>query len=282
MQVSVIGAGTMGTGIALVCARSGHQVHLMDKNEVMLKKAEAKLLKMLNRDVQKGRITKQDQEKIYQSIVLMQEMNGLAGSEIVIEAVSEKIELKKKIFQELANICSKSALLLSNTSSLSITEIAAGCKNEERILGFHFFNPAPIMPLVEVVRGMKSSEEKVREAFQFAKDLGKTPVVVNDTPGFIVNRIARPYYNEALNILGNQIATVEQIDEIMTKAGGFKMGPFALQDLIGIDINFATTQSVYTHFFQEDRFRPSRIQQRMVQAGRLGKKSGGGFYDDNE
>lgn len=282
MQVSVIGAGTMGTGIALVCARSGHQVHLMDKNEVMLKKAEAKLLKMLNRDVQKGRITKQDQEKIYQSIVPMQEMNGLAGSEIVIEAVSEKIELKKKIFQELANICSKSALLLSNTSSLSITEIAAGCKSEERILGFHFFNPAPIMPLVEVVRGMKSSEEKVREAFQFAKDLGKTPVVVNDTPGFIVNRIARPYYNEALNILGNQIATVEQIDEIMTKAGGFKMGPFALQDLIGIDINFATTQSVYTHFFQEDRFRPSRIQQRMVQAGRLGKKSGGGFYDDNE
>jgi 3-hydroxybutyryl-CoA dehydrogenase len=279
MQVSVIGAGTMGSGIALVCARKGHQVKLLDANQSVLEKAQSFLQKILSRDVEKGKITESEKEKIYQLILPTQSIEQLSDSEIVIEAVPERLDLKKKIFQDLTNICSEDALLLSNTSSISITEIAAGCKGEERILGLHFFNPAPVMPLVEVIRGMKSSEENVQKVVQFAKDLGKVPVTCNDSPGFIVNRIARPYYNESLNILGNRIATPEQIDEIMTKAGGFRMGPFALQDLIGIDINFATTESVYTNFFHEGRFKPSRIQQRMVQAGRLGRKTGGGFYD---
>lgn len=282
MRIGVIGAGTMGTGIALVCARSGHQVRLMDQNDTILAKAKETIKKRLERDYQKGKITEQEREMIEHSINLVQVMDLMKDCEIVIEAVSEKMELKKRIFQELATICSETTLLLSNTSSLSITAIAAGCQHEERILGLHFFNPAPIMPLVEVVQGMKSSKVNVERTVQFAKNLGKTPVIAKDTPGFIVNRIARPFYNEALKILEGRIATVEQIDEIMTKAGGFKMGPFALQDLIGIDINFATTKSVYTHFFYEDRFKPSRIQQLMVQAGRLGKKSGGGFYDDSK
>lgn len=279
MRVGVVGAGTMGTGIAFVCARRGHHVLLMDQNEGILERAKSDLQEMLERERQKDRITPQEQEQIEQSIEYVQELDVMAGQEIVIEAVSEEIDLKKRIFQQLAAICSESTLLLTNTSSLSITEIAAGCLHEERILGFHFFNPAPVMPLVEVVRGMKSSGTNIQRAVQFAKDLGKIPVVVENTPGFIVNRIARPYYNEALKILEERVTTFDQIDQILTKAGGFKMGPFALQDLIGIDINLATTQTVYTNFFQEDRFRPSRIQQQMVEAGRLGRKSGEGFYD---
>lgn len=277
--VGVVGAGTMGAGIALVCAKAGHRVLLLDANQAVLDKAQAYLYAALSKDVDKGKITEQQKEETYQSIVPVQEMASLKNCEIVIEAVPERLELKKTVFSSLAEICDSNALLLTNTSSISITEIAGGLRNPQRIIGFHFFNPAPVMPLIEVIRGKKSSEEHVQKAFQFAQQLGKTPVLVTDTPGFIVNRVARPYYNEALRILGDGIAGVEQIDRIMKEAGGFKMGPFELQDLIGIDINFATTASVYEGFFQEGRFRPSRIQQRMVQAGNLGRKTGEGFYE---
>ncbi|RXT08798.1 3-hydroxyacyl-CoA dehydrogenase NAD-binding domain-containing protein [Ammoniphilus sp. CFH 90114] len=281
-QVGVIGAGTMGAGIALVCARKGHRTWLLDANPVVLDKAQSYLQATLKKDVEKGKITEQQKEEIYQSIVPVSEIQALANCDIVIEAVPERLELKKSIFSSLVDICSPEALLLTNTSSISITEIAGGLKNPERILGFHFFNPAPVMPLVEVIHGKKSSPENTEKAYQFAKDLGKVPVLVGDTPGFIVNRVARPYYNEGLRILGDRVATADQIDNIMKKAGGFKMGPFELQDLIGIDINFATTESVYTNFFHEGRFKPSRIQQRMVQAGNLGRKTGEGFYDYNK
>lgn len=277
--VGVIGAGTMGAGIALVCARRGHRVELLDANQAVLDKALGYLQSVLSKDVEKGKISGKQKEQTLERVQFVSDMQQLEACDIVIEAVPERLDLKKTIFGELSRICKSEALLLTNTSSISITEIAGGLPHPERILGFHFFNPAPVMPLVEVIRGKKSSEENVQAAYRFAEELGKVPVLVTDTPGFIVNRIARPYYNEALRILGDSVAGVEQIDRIMKRAGGFKMGPFELQDMIGIDINFATTQSVYNDFFQEGRFKPSRIQQRMVQAGSLGRKTGDGFYD---
>jgi 3-hydroxybutyryl-CoA dehydrogenase len=281
-KVGVIGAGTMGAGIALVCAKGENQVFLLDTNQAVLEKAQLYISSTLTKDVNKGRITEQQKEETYARVSWVRDIQQLQSCDIVIEAVPERLELKKSIFTSLTEVCSEEALLLTNTSSISITEIAGGMKNPERILGFHFFNPAPVMPLIEVIRGKKSSDENIEKAYQFAKDLGKTPVLVTDTPGFIVNRVARPYYNEALRITGDQVASIESIDKIMKKAGGFKMGPFELQDMIGIDINFATTESVYTNFFHEGRFKPSRIQQRMVQAGNLGRKSGEGFYEYNK
>ncbi|MDR7315642.1 3-hydroxyacyl-CoA dehydrogenase NAD-binding domain-containing protein [Brevibacillus nitrificans] len=277
--VGVIGAGTMGAGIALVCARREHGVLLLDANQTVLEKAKSYLISILSKDVEKGKISEQQKQETLERVQFVSDIEKLAPADIVIEAVPERLDLKKNIFGDLTRICRSDALLLTNTSSISITEIAGGLTHPERILGFHFFNPAPVMPLIEVIRGKKSSEENVQAAYQFAVDLGKVPVLVTDTPGFIVNRVARPYYNEALRILGDNVANVEQIDRIMKQAGGFKMGPFELQDMIGIDINFATTQSVYTDFFHEGRFKPSRIQQRMVQSGSLGRKTGDGFYD---
>jgi 3-hydroxybutyryl-CoA dehydrogenase len=280
-RLGVVGAGTMGAGIALVCARKGHHVSLLDANQTALEKAMSYIQSVLLRDEEKGKISGQQKEEILQSIHPVQEIGQLAECDIVIEAVSERLDLKKSIFRSLTEICRTDALLLTNTSSLSITEIAGGLPHPERILGLHFFNPAPVMPLVEVIRGKKSGEKEIECVYQFAKDLGKVPVLANDTPGFIVNRVARPFYNEALRILGDRVASVEQIDQIMKLAGGFKMGPFELQDLIGIDVNFAVTESVYSSFFHEGRFRPSRLQQRMVQAGTIGRKSGEGYYDYN-
>lgn len=269
-RVGIVGAGTMGAGIAQVCLQSGYQVFLCDANQDVLDKAEGSIT---------ARLQKLNMEDTLSNLHLNRELVELASCQVVIEAVPERLELKRSIFQELARVCANDTLLLSNTSSISITEIGAGMPQPERILGFHFFNPAPVMPLIEVIVGYQSGERETTQAIEFATKLGKKPVKVKDSPGFIVNRVARPYYNEALRIVGDGIASVEQIDRIMTGAGGFKMGPFALQDLIGIDINFATTQSLYQGFFQENRFKPSRLQQRMVQANTLGKKTGGGFYD---
>ncbi|MEK4798192.1 3-hydroxyacyl-CoA dehydrogenase NAD-binding domain-containing protein [Thermoactinomyces sp. FSL K6-2592] len=278
-QIGVVGAGTMGSGIALVCAKKGHRVLLLDVDPTMLEKAKAYFQSVLSRDVMKGRISEEGKASVFRSVQFVQDLKKLADSDIVIEAVSERMDLKKSIFRSLSEICRPDALLLTNTSSLSITEIAGGLRNPERILGMHFFNPAPVMPLVEVVRGKKSGEKQAKFVYEFAQNLGKVPVYANDTPGFIVNRVARPYYNEALRILEDRVAGVEQIDRILTEAGGFKMGPFELQDLIGIDVNFAVTESVYSGFFHERRFQPSRIQQKMVQAGTIGRKSGEGYYD---
>ncbi|AHD04833.1 3-hydroxyacyl-CoA dehydrogenase family protein [Paenibacillus larvae] len=276
--VGVVGAGTMGAGIALVCARQGYRVYLHDIKQEMLDKAQLYIASILNKDAAKGRISEQERHETYERVTPVQDIALLGKCDIVIEAVPEKPELKRVIFTRLTELCRSDALLLSNTSSLSITEIAGGLIYPERIIGFHFFNPAPVMPLIEIIRGHRSGEEAIEAACRFARELGKTPVLAEDSPGFIVNRVARPYYNEALRIMNDRIAGVEQIDRIMKQAGGFKMGPFELQDLIGIDINYATTESVYTRFFHESRFKPSRIQQRMIQAGSLGRKSGEGYY----
>ncbi|BFH66841.1 MAG: 3-hydroxyacyl-CoA dehydrogenase NAD-binding domain-containing protein [Paenibacillus dendritiformis] len=276
--VGIVGAGTMGAGIALVCARRGRRVYLQDIKPEVLDAAQAYIGSILAKDVAKGRISEEEKRKTHELVEPMQDMAALRSCPIVIEAVPEKLELKRSVFARLTELCGSDALLLSNTSSLSITELAAGLPHPERIIGFHFFNPAPVMPLVEVIRGHKSGEACVAAARRFAEELGKVPVLAEDSPGFIVNRVARPYYNEALRIMGDRVASPAQIDRIMKQAGGFKMGPFELQDLIGLDVNLATTESVYARFYHESRFKPSRIQQRMVQAGSLGRKTGEGFY----
>ncbi|WP_430110202.1 3-hydroxyacyl-CoA dehydrogenase family protein [Paenibacillus sp. B1-33] len=276
--VGIIGAGTMGAGIALVCARRGRRVRLQDIKPEVLDAAQAYIGSVLSKDVAKGKISVEEQRSTHELIELVQDMAAVSSCSIVIEAIPEKLELKRSVFVRLTELCGSDALLLSNTSSLSITELAAGLPHPERIIGFHFFNPAPVMPLVEVIRGHKSADACVAAARRFAEELGKVPVLAEDSPGFIVNRVARPYYNEALRIISDRVAKPEQIDRIMNQAGGFKMGPFELQDMIGLDVNLATTESVYTRFNHESRFKPSRIQQRMVQAGSLGRKTGEGFY----
>ncbi|WP_051613970.1 3-hydroxyacyl-CoA dehydrogenase family protein [Paenibacillus sp. UNC217MF] len=277
-MVGIIGAGTMGAGIALVCARQGRRVRLQDIKPEVLEAAQTYIGTVLSKDVAKGKISAEEKRSTHNLIELVQDMAALSSCSIVIEAIPENLELKRSVFARLTELCSSDALLLSNTSSLSITELAAGLPHPERIIGFHFFNPAPVMPLVEVIRGHKSADACIAAARRFAEELGKVPVLAEDSPGFIVNRVARPYYNEALRIISDRVAKPEQIDRIMKQAGGFKMGPFELQDLIGLDVNLATTESVYTRFNHESRFKPSRIQQRMVQAGSLGRKTGEGFY----
>ncbi|MGH7826382.1 MAG: 3-hydroxyacyl-CoA dehydrogenase NAD-binding domain-containing protein, partial [Candidatus Binatia bacterium] len=199
-------------------------------------------------------------------------------SALTIEAAPEKLELKRDIFKQLDAICEPETLLATNTSSFSVTAIAASTRYPERVLGLHYFNPPPLMALVEVIEGDRTSKEAIDKATRLMREMGKTPARTKDTPGFIVNRIARPFYNEALRILGDGDAALDAIDRIMKEAGNFRMGPFELMDLIGNDVNFAATESLYRSFFEDARFRPSPIQQRMVMGGNLGRKTGRGFY----
>ncbi|WP_019121890.1 3-hydroxyacyl-CoA dehydrogenase NAD-binding domain-containing protein [Brevibacillus massiliensis] len=280
--VGVVGSGTMGSGIAQVISQSGSSVLLYDINETVVNRAIAKISGQLDRLHEKGKLSEADclaaKERIRPAVNLVE----LQHCELVIEAAPERLEIKRDLFRQLDECCRRETILATNTSSFSVTEMGGFTSRAERVAGLHFFNPAPLMPLVEVIRGIKTAEETVSWLYRFACDLGKSPVICEDTPGFIVNRVARPYYNEALRILGDRIATAEQIDRIMKKAGAFRMGPFELQDLIGIDINFSTTESVHAGFFGDPRFRPHTYQQRMMQAGKLGRKAGGGFYDYDE
>lgn len=276
--VGVVGSGTMGSGIAQTCVQHGFRVLLYDLNDAIVQKAFTQIKKRLNRLVEKGKMEEQTFQDSISRIETCTDLSLMKACDLVIEAVSEKINIKKEIFQALDEHCPEQTILTTNTSSFSVTEIASVTKTGERVAGLHFFNPVPLMPLVEVVRGVKTSEDTLKKLAQFVSSLHKDPVVCEDTPGFIVNRIARPFYNEALKIAGERLAKPEQIDRIMKKAGRFKMGPFELQDLIGIDVNFSTTETVYNSFFGEERFRPHYLQQRMVQSGKLGRKAGEGYY----
>ncbi|MBL7981447.1 MAG: 3-hydroxybutyryl-CoA dehydrogenase [Flavobacteriales bacterium] len=277
MKVAVIGAGTMGSGIAQVAAQAGHNVVLFDTRLEAVDKALAGLRMTLDKLVEKGKLTAGQADRIHGRITPASDLMDLAGSGLVIEAIIEDLGIKQRLFSELEGIVATDAILATNTSSLSVTAIAGGLKHPERMVGLHFFNPAPLLPLVEVVPGLATDEALAPRMMALMQAWGKTPVVCKDTPGFIVNRVARPFYGEAIRIYEEGIADMPTIDAAM-KSAGFKMGPFELMDLIGNDINFTVTKTVWEAFFYDQRYKPSFTQQRQVESGRLGRKSGRGYY----
>ncbi len=279
MKIGILGAGTMGSGIAQVAAQNGHETILVDMNQEMLNKAEDSLDKVLSRLVEKDKISADDKINIQGRITYTKDLEDFRQCGLVIEAIVEKLEVKHQVFSKMESIVSKDCILASNTSSLSIASIGSALKNSERIVGIHFFNPAPLMPLVEIIPGVQTSNNVLLSAKKIIDSWGKTTVVCKDTPGFIVNRVARPFYGEALRIYEEGIADFATIDWAMTELGGFRMGPFTLMDYIGNDVNYAVTESVFSAFYFDPRFKPSFTQRRYSEAGFYGRKSGRGFYN---
>ena len=277
-KVGVVGAGAMGAGIAQIASQAGHQVILYDLSQSTLDESASKLAKIMSRLVEKKRITIEESHEIQGRIVRSTQIDLFEGCDLVVEAVVENLDVKHSVFKQLENIVSSDCIVASNTSSLSITSLAAGCNNPERVVGLHFFNPAPLMPLVEIVPAIQTSEDTPLHLVSLMKNWGKSPVIAKDSPGFIVNRVARPFYGEALRILDEGIADVPIIDTVMRNLG-FKMGPFQLMDLIGHDVNYAVTESVFKSFYCDPRFMPSITQLKLVEAGWLGRKIGKGFYN---
>ncbi len=277
--VAVIGSGIMGAGIAEVAASHGHPVLVYDINADAISRAIDGIRTRLESRVARGKLSAEACEQTLQRLVPVTDIQALARADLVIEAASEQMAVKKALFAQLAEICPAKTLLTSNTSSISITAIAADLSHPERVAGLHFFNPAPVMKLVEVVSGLATSEEVVEQLSALAVKWGKQPVRCQSTPGFIVNRVARPYYAEAWRALEEQVAPPEAIDAALREGAGFPMGPLELTDMIGQDVNFAVTCSVFNAFWQERRFLPSLVQQELVLAGRFGKKSGQGVYN---
>lgn len=271
----------MGSGIAQVAAVAGHPVILQDVEAAAITRARASIESALARETEKSRLTAAAAEAAKSRIryVAGGDLRALAPCALVIEAIVERLEPKRETFAALERVVAPEAVLATNTSALSVTAIAAACQRAERVIGLHFFNPAPVMPLVEVVRAHATSDAVVDTARTFAQHWGKITVIAADTPGFIVNRIARPFYGEALRILDERIADCATIDWAMRQLGGFRMGPFELMDLIGNDVNFAVTSAVYEGFFFDPRYKPSLTQRRMVAANLLGRKTGQGYYD---
>lgn len=276
--IGVIGAGTMGGGIAQLAALNGFEVILYDISGSVLKAALTRMKEEFRTKVEKGKISSPDATATLTRIHPRKSLHDMRDADFIIEAAVEDLNAKKGILKELDQIVAPNVILASNTSSLSITAIASMTKSPESVVGMHFFNPPTVLKLVEVVRGNRTSDATIMATCDLAVELQKTPVVCKDTPGFIVNRVARPFYGEALRLLGEGVATVAEIDRIVREEGGFRMGPFELMDLIGIDVNYAVSRSVYEQFFHEPRFRPHPIQRQMVESGMLGRKTGKGFY----
>ena len=277
--IGVVGAGTMGIGIAQIAAQNKHQVILYDLSDAQLEKAKSGLEKVLNRLVEKERISDNERKNILTRILFTNKINELWPCGLVIEAIVESIKIKHEVFTSLEDVVSEHCILATNTSSLSIASIGAALKTSKRIIGIHFFNPAPLMPLVEIIPAIQTDEQTTKICKDLIAKWGKTVVLCKDTPGFIVNRVARPFYGEALRIYEEGIADFVTIDWALTEKGGFKMGPFTLMDYIGNDVNFAVTESVFKAFFYDPRFKPSLTQKRYAEAGFLGRKSGRGYYD---
>lgn len=282
VPVGVIGAGAMGAGIAQVAAAAGHRVRLFDLSEAAAARALAGIRANFARLAEKGRLSAEAAEAAGARVSLVGALDQLADAGLIVEAAAERLDIKREIFTTLERHVADTCILATNTSSLSITAIAAGLRAPERVVGMHFFNPAPLMALVEIVSGLATSPETARTIYDTATAWGKRPVHAKSTPGFIVNRVARPYYAEALRVLNEQGATPASLDAVMRDAGGFRMGPFELMDLIGHDVNFAVTESVFRAYFNDPRYTPSLIQQELVSAGFLGRKSGRGFYSYGE
>jgi len=280
--IGVIGAGTMGSGIAQVAAQSGHSVFLMDANTEQLDRAKSGMEKSLMKLVEKGKFTSEQKERIEVNMHYVHQLEALSNCDLIIEAIVEKMEVKHTVFSALENIVSSDCILASNTSSLSIASIGSALKKSDRIIGIHFFNPATIMPLVEIIPSVQTSNETTTQAVELIQSWGKTVVICKDTPGFIVNRVARPFYGEALRMYEEGIADFATFDWAMTHFGGFKMGPFTLMDYIGNDVNYAVTESVFQAFYYDPRFKPSFTQKRHSEAGYYGRKTGRGFYDYSE
>lgn len=279
MNIGIIGGGTMGSGIAQVAATSGCKVKLFDTNQAALDKARVALEKILARLVEKGRIVTSEKDRIQANISYVETLKDLSDSNLTIEAIVENLEIKKNLFSELESYVSDACIIASNTSSLSIASIASSLQKPERCIGIHFFNPAPLMKLVEVVPAIQTSQEVLETSVKIIKDWKKTVAVAKDTPGFIVNRVARPFYGEALRIYEEGIASFETIDSAMKNIGGFRMGPFELMDFIGNDVNYTVTETVFTAFYFDPRYKPAFTQKRFAEAGYLGRKSGKGYYD---
>lgn len=279
IKVSVIGAGTMGSGIAQIAATKGHEVCLYDYFNDSLDKSKNKLKKILNRLVEKEKINNEKKEQIISRIKFSSNLKDIQGSSLVIEAIIEDLSIKQKLFKEIESIVDKNCIIATNTSSLSIASIAGACEGADRVIGIHFFNPAPLMPLVEIIPAVQTSEETNKKTKELIDGWDKVTVIVKDTPGFIVNRVARPFYGEALRIYEEGIADFATIDWAMKEIGGFKMGPFELMDYIGNDVNYTVTETVFTAFYFDPRYKPSFTQKRMKEAGYYGRKTGKGFYN---
>ncbi len=281
-KVGIIGSGTMGIGIAQVAATAHCKVFLYDANFSQTEKSLKNLKTTLDKLAEKGKISAEKSLEIFNQIKPCEEIKELKDCDLVIEAIIENKEIKQNVFSELETYVSEKCVLGSNTSSISITSLQSELKNPERFIGIHFFNPAPLMPLVEVIPGLLTENNLAQEIVDLMKSWGKSPIIAKDVPGFIVNRIARPFYGEALRIVEENLATPEQVDDAMKSLGNFKMGPFELMDLIGIDVNFSVTKTVYQDYFFDPKYKPSLLQQRMSEAKLLGRKTGKGFYDYSE
>lgn len=274
--VGVIGSGVMGHGIAIVCAAAGYDVLLFDVSVDTLKRGQEAVEKFTQKSVDKHKMSAEDRQRLLDRVTYTTDLTQVKA-ELIVEAVPEKLELKQDLFRNLETGNNERTILTTNTSSIPVTQIAAALQHPERFAGLHFFNPAPIMKLVEIIAGEATASQVTATLTDFTRKIGKVPALVQDSPGFIVNRVARFYYLESLRVLEHQVAEPETIDKIMENAG-FRMGPFKLMDLIGIETNHEVTKSIYHSFYEEARFRPSRIQQKKVEARTWGRKTGKGFY----